>query len=240
MQDERSMPKELTKKYSFSRKEFVSAMKSEYGISEPQIAYDLQKRLDMGRLIHVGWNKYIPAGDKQIYTHKYSNAAEEIVKKITEQYLDLNFQVFELIQLNDFMNHQIAHNTIFVTIENDLQDFVFDTLKGKYPGRVMFKPKIEEYYRYLQDDQIVVGRLPSESPKGFDKPWKSRLEKIIVDVFTDKLISRIVPEGEKDAIISGAFDSFLLDEKIMLRYAKRKGVDTRFRKILMQYGVTNL
>ena len=93
---------------------------------------------------------------------------------------------------------------------------------------------------YLQDDEIVVGRLPSESPKGFNRPWESRLEKIIVDVFTDKLISRIVPEGEKGAIISGAFDSYLLDEKTMIRYAKRKGVDARFRKILKEYEVTGL
>ncbi len=237
MRDDKKLPEELKKKTSFSRKEFVFYMKSNYGMTNPQIAYDLQRRLDEGSLIHVGWNKYISANEKHIYIPKYSEALKEIVRTIRGHYMNLDFQVFELIQLNDFMNHQIAHNTIFVMIENDFQDFVFDTLKGEYPGKVMFKPSVDEYYRYLQDDEIVIGRLPSESPKGFDNPWESRLEKIIVDVFTDKLVSRIVPESEKGAIIFGAFDSYLLDEKTMIRYAKRKGTDDRFRKILKEYEV---
>ena len=82
-----------------------------------------------------------------------------MVKTIFEGYEGLDFQVFELIQLNDFVSHQIAHNTIFVTIENKLLDYVSDTLWNAYPGKVLFKPKVDQYYRYRQDDEIVVGRL---------------------------------------------------------------------------------
>ena len=35
-------------------------------------------------------------------------------------YDDLDFQVFELVQLNTFMNHLFAHNTIFVYVEKNL------------------------------------------------------------------------------------------------------------------------
>ncbi len=237
MSEEKVLPKILEKKESFSRREFVSAMKDEYGMTNPQISYDLQKREDMGSIVHIGWNKYSIAGSKRRYTHKYSKEATEIVQAITEGYTDLLFQVFELIQLNDFMNHQMAHNTIFVMVENDMQDFVFDTLRGRNPGRVMLRPSVDEYYRYLQENEIVVCRLPSESPKGFDEPWKSRLEKIVVDVFTDKLLGGIVPEGEKEGIIRGAFELYLVDEKTMIRYAKRKGADSKIKEILGKYGV---
>ncbi len=148
----------------------------------------------------------------------------------------LDFQVFELRQLNRFMNHQMAHNTIFVAIENDLVDYVFESLWKTYPGRVMLKPKADQYYRYRQDDEIVVGRLPSETPKGIDEPWMSRLEKILVDVFTDKLVSQIVPDGEKEAIIDGAFSDYMLDENTMIRYAKRKGAEKKMQKVLTEYG----
>lgn len=234
----KALPKELTLKTSFSRKEFISSMEREYCMTGPQISYDLQKRLDECSIVRIGWDNYSMAGRKNLYKHKYSVAAEEAVREIEDNYTGLLFQVFELIQLNDFMNHQIAHNTIFVSVEKELQESVFDAFRRKYPGRVMLRPSVDEYYRYLQDNEIVVCRLPSESPKGFEDPWKSRLEKIIVDVFTDKLISRIVPEVEKEAILLGAVETYLLDRKTMLRYARRKGSDARIRKILNKYGVT--
>ena len=193
------------------------------------------KRLDQGSIVRVGWGRYsLPK--KRIYRYQYSESAIDVVKTILDDYDGLDFQVFELRQLNSFMNHQMAHNTIFVAIENDLVDYVFESLWKTYPGRVMLKPKADQYYRYRQDDEIVVGRLPSETPKGIDEPWMSRLEKILVDVFTDKLVSQIVPDGEKEAIIDGAFSDYMLDENTMIRYAKRKGAEKKMQKVLTEYG----
>ena len=235
MSETREIPDVLQGMESFSRQELTEAMASRYGMTEPQIAYDLKKQLDQGTLVRVGWGRYsLPK--KRVYRHQYSDSAIDVVKTISEGYDGLDFQVFELRQLNDFMNHQMAHNTIFVAIENDLVDYVFDSLWKTYPGRVMLKPKADQYYRYRQDDEIVVGRLPSETPKGIDEPWMSRLEKILVDVFTDKLVSEIVPDGEKEAIIDGAFSDYMLDENTMIRYAKRKGTDRRMMKVLADYG----
>ena len=238
MSDAIALPRELEKKESFSRNDFVYTIRQAYKMTDPQIAYDLQRRLDEGSIVHVGWNKYVVAGRKGLYRPVYSNEAEELVQRIMDGFIDMSFRVFELIQLNDFMNHQIAHNTIFLQVENDLQEFVFDTLRVEYPGRVMLRPGLAEYYRYLQDNEIVVGRLPSEAPKGVEKPWHSRLEKIIVDIYTDKLLRNIVPESEKETIVTGAFDLYLLDEKTMIRYAKRKGAADKVGKILKEYGVS--
>ncbi len=229
------LPKELLGKDTFTRREFEEAMAAEFSMTGPQSAYSLQKRLDDGSLVRMGWNQYSQPA-RRTYEHQYSDRAVEIVDRIKKDYTELEFQIFELIQLNDFMNHQVAHNTIFVSIENDLVDFVFESLWKEYPGKVMLKPSIDQYYRYLQDDEIVVGRLPSESPKGYDEPWKSRLEKILVDMITDKLMSGIVPDGEKPAIINGAFEDYMVDQKTMIRYAKRKGAADKVVQTLTEYG----
>ena len=229
-----SIPRSLQDMESFSRPEFTSAMASCYGMTKAQIAYDLYKRLDQGILVRVGWGRY-SFPKKRLYKYQYSDAAIDVANTICEGYEGLDFQIFELIQLNEFMNHQMTHNTIFVSIENELVDYVFDTLLKAYPGRVMLKPKADQYYRYRQDNEIIVGRLPSETPKGIDEPWKSRLEKILVDVFTDKLVSAIVPGSEKEVILDGAFSSYMLDENTMIRYAKRKGTEKRMIKVLTDY-----
>ena len=235
-----SLPANLTERKVFTHQDFAAAMSAQYKMTSPQIAYDLQKRIDAGNLIRIGWNQYTVPSTKRRYDPNYSSFAEKIAGLIEKAYVGLDFRLFELVQLNEFINHQIAHNTVFVFVENDLQNYVFDTLKQSYPGRVMLRPSIKDYHQYLQDDQIVMLRLPSESPKGFEKPWHIRLEKVIVDVLTDKLISRIVPESEKEAIIKGAINTYLMDVNTMIRYAKRKGAEERFRQSLNSYEVTVL
>lgn len=231
-----TIPKSLKDKESFSRKEYSQAMQREYGLNESQSKYVLQKELDRGAIIRKGWNQYTTMKKKIVYLHDYSDEAKNIAALMEKNFVDVEYQVFEMVQLNQFMNHLVAHNTIFIGVENDLMDYVFDALNKEYPGRVMLKPSLEIYYRYLQDNEIVVGRLPSETPKGITKPWQARIEKILVDVMTDKLISGIVPEGEKAAIIEGAYKDYIVDEGTMIRYAKRKGAVKKVKNALHEYG----
>ena len=234
----KELPATLMQAKSFSRKEYINAMMACYNMTEAQIVYDLQKRVKDGTLLRTGWGQYALQEKKILYTSQYSKAALQVVSTITDQYEDLDFQVFELVQLNTFMNHLFAHNTIFVYVENDLITYVFDTLWKTYPGRVLLKPSLDEYYRYLQDDEIIVSKLPSQSPKGYGPPWKSKLEKILVDISADKLVSKIIPNGEKRAIFYSAFHDYQIDKKTILRYAKRKGVEQKIQKVLDEYERT--
>lgn len=231
----KALPSAISRKSSFTRKEYVEAMADAYSMTGPQIAYDLQKRLNAGEIVRKGWGQYVSAPAKGHYHYTYSALSNEIAAQLDQEYYGLDFRIAEFFQLNDFMNHQMAHNTIFVLVEHEFVNSVFESLFRLYPGRVMLKPGENEYYRYLQDDEIVVLRLPSEAPKGFDVNWHMRLEQILVDIFVDKLVCRIVPEEEKNAIMYGAFEGYLVDEQTMIRYAKRKGADKKVEQILRNY-----
>ena len=230
------VPKKLRDAESFSRTEFINAYRTEQPEQSDEAAvYALRKLLKDGGIIRVSWNQYAPPQKKRLYHHDYSAISEEVAGKILNECMDPVFQIFELTQLNVFVNHLIAHNTVFVYVENELLDYVFDLLRQTYPGKVMFKPSVDEYYRYLVDDEIVVGRLPSETPKGLDVPWHSRLEKILVDVAVDKLLSQLVPSGEYDNIFNESFERYYLDETAMRRYAKRKGAEGKFDSFLRKH-----
>ncbi len=231
----RSIPRQLKEKPDFSKKDYLDAMSHMYSLTSAQVTYDLKKQLDKGLIKRSGWGKY-SFSPKTIYSHIYSDEALRVAELLSEEYDGLNFQISELRQLNQFVNHLIAHNTIFVYVENDLTNYVFDTLWSLNPGKVMLKPKADDYFRYIQDNGIVVLRLPSETPKGYEEQWKSRLEKILVDIFTDKLVSSIVPEEDKEEILEGAFKDYLIDKDTMLHYARRKGAEKKMREILEQYG----
>lgn len=49
------------------------------------------------------------------------------------------------------------------------------------------------FFLFFQDNEIVVFGFLSGSPKDQKVSWYSHPEKILVDVLSDKLISRIVP-----------------------------------------------
>lgn len=232
------MPNNLINASSFSRSEFEREMKMAYGLNMQQSKYDLQKKLDQGTVVRAGWNQYSANTDRRRYSYSYSTEATDIVSAVENNYYDLSFRIFELRQLNQFVNHLIAHNVIFVSVENEMMEFVFDTLNRLFPGKVLLKPNLEMYYRYQQDNTIIVSRLPSEAPKGFEHPWETRLEKMLVDILVDKLIGGVVPDGEKQGIIDSAFSSYLVDEATMIRYAKRKGAEKKLRTALKEYGRT--
>ena len=220
----------------FSRLDYIIAYKDQYGENNQfAIEYALRKSVADGEIIHIGRDQYSISNARSSYRYNYSEEAIRIASEILEEYPTVDFRIFELSQLNEFVNHLFAHNTIFVSVENDVVDFVFDTLRNEYPGRVMLKPKIEEYYRYLVDNQIVILRLPSETPRGIEETWHSRIEKILVDITIDKLMSKIVSTSEYNAIFTEVYSQYLIDENAMFRYANRKGAGKKFRNCMKEY-----
>lgn len=220
----------------FSRADYLAAIREATGKTSPDaLAYVLREDAASGKIIHVGRDKYVFPDGKRRYSHQYSTEANLLAIYVHDDYPDATFQVFELTQLNAFVNHLYAHNTIFLSVENELIDYVFDSLRQKYPGRVMLKPSADMYYKYLVENQIVIQRLPSESPKGTGMPWQSRLEKILVDISADKLLSRIVSPGEFENIYYEAFSRYYLDINMMYRYARRRGALGKTKAILREY-----
>lgn len=230
MKDTRPIPDSLEGKESFSREEFNVAMREAYELREPQIAYDLNKRLANGTLVRTGWGQYsLPL--KKEYRYEYSPQANEVAEIFTNKDDSIPFQILELGQ---FCARE-DDNSIFVSVEEDSAECAFDTLWKLYPGKVMMKPKIDEYRRYRQNGEIIIMRLPTESPKGTGEKWKSRLEKVLVDVFTDKLISKIITDEEKMTLLRESFSLYRVDVNTMLRYAKRKGAEKKILDILDEF-----
>ena len=217
----------------FDRNGLAKALESAgYPASDGNVRYMLSKLMNNGSVIRVGRNSYQKSGKKRSYQYKHSNEALGVANEILAEHPFLDFRVFELIQLNEFVNHQIAHNTIFVSVESGVEDFVFSSLWAKHTGNVMLKPKEDEFFRYHTDDMIVVGKLVSESPKGASEFWDTRIEKMLVDVLADKLLSKMISEGEYDNIFRDAVRKYAIDVNTLKRYARRRGALNRMAEVL--------
>ena len=130
--------------------------------------------------------------------------------QLEEQYPYLNFTIFEFVQMNDFVNHLVAHNVIFLSVESDIMEFVFDTLKEKYPGKVLINPTADIYHQYWSDNMIVIVKLITEAPKGQEKSWHTRLEKLLVDIMSEPLLLASISESEYPGVYMDALQDTIL------------------------------
>ena len=218
----------------FTRKELLESFRmAGYMLSEASFYKKVEELVKSGQIIRVGRNVYSLPDDKRLtYEYKYSELAEAVAQEIAQQYPYVNFSIFEFVQLNDFVNHLIAHNVIFLSVEADIMDFVFETLRDKYPGKVLINPTVEIYHQYWSDNMIVLGKLTTEAPKGQKVSWHTRLEKMLVDIMAEPLLLASISRAEYPHIYEDAFDRYIVDENGLFRYASRRKVTKKIKELI--------
>lgn len=218
----------------FSRSDLLGALKKESpGATSAQSRFVLQRLLDSGQIVRIGRNRYsVIERSMRLYNYKYSALACELAGKIQASYPSLDFRILELLQLNEFVNHQLAHNILLVSVESDLGSYVFEALRGDYPGKVLFHPSPADMQRYWAEDMIVIEKLTTEAPKGRGLLWHTELEKLLVDLVADKLLAALLDRGEYRSIFAQAFQSYYLDESQLGRYARRRNAGKKIAEYL--------
>ena len=113
----------------FSRADLQTIMEEcGYQASESGTSRIIKKLLETGAIVRVGRNRYCVADSRKTYHFPHSEFTVSVAKEIIEAHPYLDFRIFELIQMNEFVNHQIAQNIVFVSVEAPLEEDVFNTL----------------------------------------------------------------------------------------------------------------
>lgn len=221
---------------AFSRADLQSEISNTgINLSESTFKKILQTMLTEGLIVRVGRNAYCVADNGlSVYSYNYSNDAKNIATHLKGKFPQLDYTIMDFVQLNEFVNHQFAHNVVFVSVEANLGSFVFEDLKEQYPGKVLLNPTPEIYHQYWYDNMIVIGKLVSEAPMGQNERWNTRIEKLLVDVMTNPVLSCSISTTELPNIYEGAFAKYAIDESCMFRYAKRRGADKKIREFIQQ------
>ncbi|MCD7752174.1 MAG: hypothetical protein LUI10_10630 [Lachnospiraceae bacterium] len=225
--------KELDKKTVFKKEELFEAAQRCGMISHVSTMEKyLSRLLANGDVARIGRNAYCIREGLQVYHYLYSDTSIHIADILFHEFYDLDFRIMELYQLNRFVNHQIAHNVIFVSVEKELCSDVFEWLKNEYEGKILIRPTEDDFYYYRSDDMIIVKNLVTESPKGSEARWHTELEKLLVDIFAEKLVKSMLGESEYPQIFETAFQNYVIDESRMFRYADRRKISGKIKKFL--------
>ena len=208
----------------FTRQHILEASKIvDSSFKETQLRYLMGMLQNSNLIIRVGYNQYkkaLKTPKKPVYLGVYSKTALTVIKFMENNFPLLEYRVWELSWLNEFFNHLIASNKIFLEVEREGCDFVFSLLIDKYPGKVLLSPKAKEILQYGSDDGIIINRLVTESPKSEDKRYQVPLEKLIVDLLANKTLT--ISKGEYPMAIEEMFAKYQIDQIPLFRYARRR------------------
>lgn len=219
---------------SFTTRDFVGMMMESREANSDRKAYRILQNLqNSGQIMKVGRGRYTRVFVKMSYHFKSSSLMDEIIRMIDKEYPLITYQVWELYQWNEFVNHQLAHNAYFIEVENGLETTVFDLLLEKYP-RVLLNPDKEQYYRYRADDMIIVQKLLSGAPAPLFGTKQASLEKLLVDIFSRKLTGQLIERAEYRQIYGDAFGKYAINESTLFRYAGRRHLLTDIRRFIAE------
>ena len=185
----------------------------------------LENLLQEGILVRAGrgrYQKFSYEAKKATYLNQYSKEAKNIVEEMNDKFPLMDYRIWEINWLNEFWNHQIAQNKIFLEVENIGCEFVYTELCERHSGKILLRPDENELYRYGGQNTIIVDRLISEAPKGSPYPYNTPLEKIVVDLFANRNLKSMVHTGEYATALLDMFGKYRIDQVILFRYAKRR------------------
>jgi len=144
----------------------------------------------------------------------------------------VEFIAWDAFSLNEFLNHQIANNTVFLEVEHSLEESVYEFLRDEIDSVVLLSPDARAFDVYWKPGAIVIQRLVTQSPGGRKDTHLTTIEKLVVDLFANKIAGRVFSPSELPDVIATICDRYVLNETKLFRYAKRRHCDERIRDFL--------
>jgi hypothetical protein len=213
----------LSHKPVFKREEILNLFYSRYKItaSHAQWAvFDLCRDKVIRRVARNIYTLYKKEEDLPVYESDDSDETVEIRRFLEEKYPMLDFAVWEMRALNEFLNHQIERNHVFVEVEKPLEESIFLALREKVKYPVLYKPTAKEVSLYSGPLTVLVIPLTTEAPV---HGHEVTLEKLLVDLFANPILSCIISKNEYTDIFEEAQSRYTINRNSLLRYAKRRG-----------------
>lgn len=210
----------------FTRKELIANLMSEDQIASPgTLSEQLNRLLKSGQLIRVQRGIYkLPDDARKDFSVVCSEEIRQINQQIKKQFPFVGYCLWPASTLIPYMHHIPNVNFLFVDVEREVAESVFNFLKVDSHKRVFLLPSLNDIERYVSaNDAIIIRPLISESPlqlvEGINTPT---IEKVLVDIVGDVEFS-FLQGSEINYVYTTIFERHNVNKNKLLRYATRRG-----------------
>lgn len=219
----------------FTRKELIANLKSEDQVGSPgTFSEQLNRLLKSGQLIRIERGVYkLPDDARKNFSVVCSKEIRQINQKIKTQFPFVNYCLWSASTLLPYMHHIPNLNLLFVDVEREVVESVFNFLNSDSNKRVFLQPSLTDIERYIStNDAIVIRPLISESPlqlvEGINTP---AIEKVLVDIVGDLEFS-FLQGSEINYVYTTIFERHNVNKRKLFRYATRRGRREEVEKLI--------
>lgn len=212
------------KKNTFSRSELYNTAKLiDSSFKETQLRFYIGKLKNENLIISLGRDLYAKnVNIKESFIPETSEISKKIISVMKEEYPLVSFRILDLACMNEFVNHLMAHNYIILEVEKEGMEFIYNQLQELFPTKVLLNPSKKEIELYSDPDDIIIMPLTTESPEGNKEAFNTSLEKLIVDMFANKVIQMFISKGDYPRAMEDMFEKYNINEAKLFRYARRR------------------
>lgn len=223
------------KRQSFSRQELY-AFYTEFkpNLKETTfrwIIYNLKER----QIITSISKELFTLSFKPVFKPEPDKSEKKIFNAIEKQFTALKFCVWSTRIVSEFMLHVPVKHIVILQVEKEALDPVYDFLKAQKSGDIFIQPKEKEIERYIYESDKAVVLLPlvSKSPlQKVNKVQTTTLEKLIVDLYSDKKLFAAFQGSELAHIVNTAYNRYAIDFTTLFHYANRRRKDVDLKNFL--------
>ncbi|MBW6474612.1 MAG: hypothetical protein K0B14_15910 [Anaerolineaceae bacterium] len=234
-------------KMKFSGRETIqkSELRDFYHLHHPdlneqtfrRIMYSLEKEMI---ILPLRAGVYVLQTQFQTFSRKsfipqLSAIALKIGYEVTHLFPYTSYMIWETQVLHEFMTHQPGANQIVIGVEKEAAESVFNKLNENRSLNIYLKPDkfIMDRYITTNPDSVLILPLITQSPRmKVHGIVYARLEKILVDFFTDEERFFIFHGHEMINIFENVFATYWINTKTLFRYAGRRKVDEKLKKFI--------
>lgn len=205
-----------------------------------RILYSLENENIINKIdtaVYVLGNPQIPIPQKNKFSPTFSSEVTIINSELVNTFPYIEYLIWETRILHDFMIHQPKQNQIILEVEQGVEESVFNYINNKFEGKVFLFPntKIIERYALSKNNPIYISTLLIQAPTQHVNTIPCpKIEKILVDIFTDNEKFYIFQGHELVNIFESVFSYFHVGQKALFRYAQRRKVNQEIREFITQ------
>lgn len=184
--------------------------------------YNLRQKKIINTLSKTTFSLY----SKPLFIPPLITKQTELYQLIAHQFPHLKCCIWTTQWLNELMLHQSSKHITIIETEGNTAESVFYFLKDNGTTNLYIQPNQKEVAMYIAENEesMVVQSLKTKAPlQVVQQVTVPTLEKILADIFADKVLFNAFQGSELDFIFNTAYQKYELNLTKLLHYASRRG-----------------
>ena len=219
----------------FTRKELIAFLeKQNQTVSPNALSIQLDRLLKNNELTRIERGVYaLHSTSQKKFIAFISDEIKQLNLQLKTQFPYADFCIWSSKTITPYMHHIPNLNYIYIDVERDVTESVFNYLNSNSSIRVFLYPDQDDFSRYINgNESIIVRSLISEAPLQIIEDINTpTIEKILVDIIRDIEFS-FLQDSEINDVYTNIFERHSVNKNKLLRYATRRGRKEEVEELL--------